>query len=126
VKRGAKLVNSRGQVDDKAWGTFAEWVDDYGPVDGEVVGVAMFSDPKNFRHPTRWHARTYGLLAANPFGEGDFPHDASQPKQGPKTIAKGEKLPLHYRVYLHAGDPTQANIESAYHAFTATSQPPEN
>jgi len=126
AKQGAKLVNSRGQGDDKAWGTFAEWVDDYGPVDGEVVGVAMFSDPKNFRHPTRWHARTYGLLAANPFGEGEFPRDTSQPKQGPKTIAKGEKLPLHYRIYLHAGDPTQAKIESAYQAFTATSQPPEN
>jgi hypothetical protein len=125
---GAHIVNSRGQVDDKAWGMFAEWVDDYGPVDGEVVGLAMFSDPKNFRHPTRWHARTYGLLAANPFGDGEFAPDDSQPKQGAKTIAQGEKLPLHYRIYLHSGDPKQANIAAAFRAFAANSdsQPSEN
>jgi len=125
-KQGAHVVNSRGQTDGKAWGMFAEWVDDYGPVDGEVVGLAMLSDPKNFRHPTRWHARTYGLLAANPFGERDFPADQSQPKQGAKTIYQGEKLPLHYRVYLHSGNPTQANIDAAYRAFAADSQAPRN
>jgi hypothetical protein len=124
--KDAHIVNSRGQVDGKAWGMFADWVDDYGPVDGEVVGLAMFSDPKNFRHPTRWHARTYGLLAANPFGEREFARDKSQPPQGATTIAQGEKLPLHYRVYLHAGDPTQANIEAAYRAFAANSQAGEN
>ena len=116
-KQGAHILNSRGQVDDKAWGMFADWVDDYGPVDGEVVGIAMFSDPNNFRHPTRWHARTYGLLAANPFGDGEFAKDDSQPKQGAKTIAKGEKLPLHYRVLLHAGNPQEANVQQAYDAF---------
>jgi Family of unknown function (DUF6807) len=125
-KQGAHIVNSRGQVDGKAWGMYADWLDDSGPVDGEMVGLAMFNDPQNIRHPTRWHARTYGLLAANPFGEGDFPADKSQPKQGPKTIPQGEKLPLHYRVYLHSGDPTQANIEAAYRAFAAKSQPPQN
>ena len=75
--------------------------------------------PSNYRHPTRWHARTYGLLAANPFGEGDFPKDDSQPKQGPKTLAKGEKLPLRYRVLLHSGDPQEANVQKAYEKFIA-------
>jgi hypothetical protein len=98
---------------------FGNWIDDYGPVDGEVVGIAMFSHPDNYRHPTRWHARTYGLLAANPFGEGEFPKDDSQPKQGAKSLAKGEKLPLHYRVLLHSGDPQEAHVQKAYEKFIA-------
>jgi hypothetical protein len=116
-KKGAHILNSRGQVDERAWGQFAEWVDDYGPVDGEVVGIAMFSHPENFRHPTRWHARTYGLLAANPFGDAEFGPDSSQPKQGAVTIPKGDELVLRYRVLLHAGDPQEADVAAAYQKF---------
>jgi hypothetical protein len=116
-KQGARLVNNRGHKDGEAWGMFADWIDDYGPVDGEVVGIAMFNHPDNFKSPTRWHARTYGLLAANPFGEGDFPKDEGQGKQGPKTIAKGDKLSLHYRVLLHPGDADEGRVQQAYEKF---------
>ena len=61
-------------------------------------------------------ART-ACLAANPFGDGEFPKDDSQPKQGAKTIPKGEKLTLHYRVLFHAGNPTEADVAEAYQAF---------
>jgi hypothetical protein len=118
-RQGAHIVNNRSQQDGQAWGMFAEWIDDYGPVDGQVVGIAMFSHPDNFRHPTRWHARTYGLLAANPFGEGEFPRDASAPKQGPVTVARGDELTLRYRLLLHAGDPEEANVAAAYREFAA-------
>jgi hypothetical protein len=117
-KQGAHIVNNRGHKDGAAWGMFAEWLDDYGPVEGETLGIAMFSHPSNYRHPTRWHARTYGLLAANPFGEGEFPKDDSQPKQGAKTLAKGEKLPLRYRVLFHSGTPEEAGVQKAYEKFT--------
>ena len=120
AKQGAEIVNSRGQHNADAWGMFADWVDDYGPVDGETIGVAMFNHPSNFRNPTRWHARTYGLLAANPFGDAEFPRDSFAPKQEPVTIAKGQELPLRYRVLLHRGDPDAAGIAEAYKAFAAT------
>lgn len=119
AKQGAKLVNSRGMADGDAWGMFADWIDNYGPIDGEELGIAILSHPSNYRHPTRWHARTYGLLAANPFGEGEFPKDGSQPKQGAKTLAKGEKLSLRYRVLLHQGDPDQAKVQQAYEKYIA-------
>jgi hypothetical protein len=118
--QGAAIVNSRGQHNAEAWGMFADWVDDFGPVDGETVGIALFNHPSNFRHPTRWHARTYGLLAANPFGDTEFPPDAAEPKQTAVTIAKGGELALRYRVLLHRGDPTAANIAQAYQDFAAT------
>ena len=49
------------------WGSKSAWVDYSGPVGNSVVGVAVFDDPKN-PYPACWHARDYGLLAANPYG----------------------------------------------------------
>ena len=43
-----RLVNSNGAVGEKAiWGKRADWVDDYGHVAGEDVGIAIFDSPKN-------------------------------------------------------------------------------
>ena len=120
AKQGAAIINSRRQRDAEAWGMFADWVDDFGPVDGETIGIALFNHPSNFRNPTRWHARTYGLLAANPFGDSEFPPDSTAPKQGAVTIAKGEQLALRYRVLLHRGDPAEADVAKAYQDFGAT------
>ena len=53
--------------------TRAEWIDYYGPdASGRTVGIAMFDHPNNLRFPVHWHARTYGLLAANRFGTDHF------------------------------------------------------
>jgi hypothetical protein len=46
---GGRFVNSRGQVNGDAWGMPAEWVDYHGPVDNELVGIAIFSHPSSFR-----------------------------------------------------------------------------
>jgi Methane oxygenase PmoA len=125
AKEGASIVNSRGQHNADAWGMFADWVDDSGPVDGEIVGVTLFNHPSNFRSPTRWHARTYGLLAANPFGDSEFPKDPTAPQQAAVTIAKGQELALRYRVLLHRGDPEAAGVAAAYKQFAATPTPAE-
>jgi hypothetical protein len=120
AKQGAAIINSRGQRDAEAWGMFADWIDDFGPVDGETIGIALFNHPSNCRNPTRWHARTYGLLAANPFGDSEFPPDSTAPKQAAVTVAKGDQLALRYRVLLHRGDPAEADVAKAYQDFAAT------
>jgi len=66
------IVNSEGVRDGETWGKRAKWCDYFGPVNGKIVGVAMFDHPKNPRYPTWWHVRDYGLFAANPFGVHDF------------------------------------------------------
>ncbi len=53
--------------DGEMWGKRAAWVDYSGPIDGQTLGIAFFDDPGNPGHPNRWHARDYGLFAANPF-----------------------------------------------------------
>ncbi len=112
------MVDSNGATGEKAiWGKRADWVDCYGNVAGEDVGVAIFDHPKNLRYPTYWHARHYGLLAANPFGLREFLHDRRS--NGSFVIAAGESLTLRYRVFIHHGDFHEAHVVDAYKQYAA-------
>jgi len=123
AKKGGRIVNSEGLENAAAWGMPARWVDYTGPVDGEIVGITMMSHPDSFRPVPRWHVRTYGLFAANPIGQKDFPHpEAAQ--QGPITIKNGDSLKLHYRVLLHRGKTDAAEIEKAFDEFVRTKPRP--
>jgi hypothetical protein len=118
AEQGGRIVNSEGQEDAGAWGMPARWVDYTGPVNGETVGVAMFSHPESFRPKTRWHVRGYGLFAANPFGHRDFPKPELS-EQGAVTIPKGDELTLRYRVLLHKGGTNKSELEKAFQEFAA-------
>lgn len=97
-----KAVNSEGAEGKSIWGQPAAWVAYYGPIDGRPMYLLMIDHPENFRHPTTWHARDYGLVAANPFGLHDF---LGQPQGAGKVeLAKGERLRLRYRLVVGAGD----------------------
>ena len=86
---------------------------------GNPAGITIFDMPDSFRHPTRWHVRTYGLFAANPFGERDFSpgRDAPENRQGEVKLAQGEKLRLHYRVLFHRGDLSAEQLGEIYDSY---------
>ena len=112
------LVNSDvGVGENQIWGKRASWVDYYGKVGDEELGVAIFDSPKSFRHPTYWHARGYGLFAVNPFGIREFTGDND--KDGSWTIPLGKSLTLRYRVFIHHGDYKQAHVAAAYQQYAA-------
>ena len=108
------IVTSEGLVDGAAWGKPASWVDYHGPVQGETLGIAILNHPSSFRYPTGWHVRTYGLFAANPFGEGDF---RGEQVETAYTMKKGESLSLRYRVIFHAGDEKKGKIAEAFATY---------
>jgi hypothetical protein len=114
--RTGHMVDSQGREGEKqVWGKRADWVDFYGVVDGEPLGIAMFDHPSNPRHPTYWHTRSYGLFAANIFGVRDFENDKS--KDGSLTLAPGETLRFRYRVVIHPGDVHSAHIARLYEDY---------
>jgi len=122
VDRGqGHIVNARGDRDGQAWGKAAEWCDYYGPIEGEVVGIAVFDHPANLRHPTYWHVRDYGLFAANPFG---LSHFVGQGHDGTFTLAAGQGLVFRYRVYLHRGDSERAQVARKYQEWLGPPLPP--
>jgi hypothetical protein len=111
------IVTSEGKKDGAAWGTRADWCDYYGPVEGKTAGVAIFDNPANPRHPTWWHVRTYGLFAANPYGQAQF-EKLPDKAAGDYKIAPGESISYRYRFYFHAGDTEQAKVAEHYHDYT--------
>ena len=112
-----QIVTSAGITGAEAWGTKAAWVDYHGPVNGKMVGVAIFDHPGNLRHPTWWHVRDYGLFAANPFGQRYF-EKLKDTTAGNYTIPPGKSLTQRYRFYFHKGDTKQAQVDSQYRAWS--------
>src|SRR5436305_1376354 len=64
--------SSEGLVGDSVWGTRGRWTMLSGTVAGEPITLAILDHPKNVGFPTYWHARGYGLFAANPLGRKAF------------------------------------------------------
>ena len=110
------IVNSAGVRDNDTWGKRAEWCDYYGPVDGKIVGIAIFDHPGNPRHPTWWHVRDYGLFAANPFGQHDFEKLADK-TAGNLVVPAGKSVTFRYRFYFHTGDHQQADVAGKYKQY---------
>src|SRR5258708_1915929 len=110
------IVNSNGVRDGDAWGKRADWCDYYGPVDGKIVGIAVFDHPRNPRHPTWWHVRDYGLFAANPFGQHDF-EKLPDKTAGNLVVPSGKSVTFRYRVYMHEGDEKQAEVARRYEEY---------
>jgi hypothetical protein len=116
-----RCMNSAGDRGADVWGKRARWVTFWGPVAGRTVGVSMLDHPGNLRHPTHWHAREYGLVAANPFGVHDF--TGAAPGTGDHTIPAGGTLALRYLLVFHEGDPQAAGIDDVWRRWTAAEAP---
>jgi hypothetical protein len=117
VKRGqgGRITNAEGVTDAAAWGKPSPWVDYTGPVAGETVGIAILNHPDSFRYPTTWHVRDYGLFAANPFGW----HDFGLGRSGEHTLLPGGSISFRYRVVLHKGDTSSAQIPAVFQAYVS-------
>jgi hypothetical protein len=112
------IVLSTGARDQQTWGKRADWCDYYGPVEGQIVGVAIFDHPSNPRHPTWWHVRDYGLFAANPWGIHDF--ERKPPATGDMTIEPGQSVTFRYRFYIHQGNDKEARVAEHYSEYSKT------
>lgn len=92
--------SSKGVTGEAVWGTRAEWMDLYGTVGGEKVSVAVCDHSANPGYPTYWHARGYGLFAANPLGWTDF---TKGERSFNFTLKPGESTTFRYRVIISSG-----------------------
>jgi len=116
AKEGGHIVTSDGATDKDAWGKRADWCDFNGPVGGEKLGIAVLNHPTSFRYPTPWHARTYGLFTANPFG---LKTVAGESEEGFVTLKKGESFSMRHRIILHRGNEKDADIAGAWKRYAA-------
>jgi len=117
------ILDSEGRRDQACWGKRSKWVAFHGPDErGEAAVIAIFDHPSNLRHPTWWHARSYGLLAANPFGIHDF-EDREDEDAGDFELAKGESLTQRYLLLIHHGAPASAKLDVRWNNFSQPETP---
>lgn len=117
------ITNSGGGTgEDDCWGKPAEWCDISGTIGKRLYGVTIIDHPANPGHPSRWHVRKYGLLAANIFGLAAFEKGKSG-KSGAMVIRPGEEAVFLYRVVVHPGAVDGSRIAAAAAAFAGSADP---
>jgi hypothetical protein len=85
-----------------------------GTAKGEEVTLGIFDHPKNPTYPTYWHARGYGLFAANPFGAKEFTKGATTLNY---TLQPGQAATFRFRILIHSGKLTREQTETLYQQF---------
>ncbi len=100
-------LSSEGVEGGDVWGTRAKWMELYGKVNGENIAVVIFDHPDNPGYPTYWHARGYGLFAANTLGQKIFSNGKEEMNF---YIDKGKSATFKYRLAVFSGKPSIEEI----------------
>jgi hypothetical protein len=108
-------TSSEGLTGDAVWGTRARWMALAGRVGDEAVTLLLLDHPKNPGHPTYWHARGYGLFAANPFGAKAFTNGKAEATT--YSLDAGARARFRHRLVILAGPFSAAKAEAAWQAF---------
>jgi len=96
-------ITSAGKTGNDAWSTRGVWCKVYGKMGADSVSIAIIDHPENPNYPTFWHARGYGLFAANPLGEKVFTNGKSAKNL---HLKKGESVTFRYKIIIDNGDKT--------------------
>ena len=101
-------LTSENITGDSAWGKRGRWCKVFGKIGTDSVSITIFDYPENPNYPTFWHARGYGLFAANPLGEKIFTNGKSAFHL---TLKKGDIIRFRYRILIQNGNTTPALSE---------------
>lgn len=114
-------ISSNGDETAKnVWGKRARWVALEGNKDGKEVGIAILNYAPSTNYPTYWHARDYGLFAANPLGQLAFQEKlkVSDPKPFALTLEPGESAHFNFYIVIYDGKRTAEQIENMFEGFS--------
>jgi hypothetical protein len=109
-----RYTSSEGKTGDAVWATRAPWTMLSGTVGSEPVTIAIFDHPKNPTHPTYWHARGYGLFAANPFGAKAYTDGKAETNF---ALEPKQSVILRHRILILSGPTTTEQVAGQYARF---------
>lgn len=110
-------LTSEGQKGDAAWGTRGRWCNLSGRIGDEPVTVTILDHPENPGFPTYWHARGYGLFAANPLGQKVFSNGKEELNF---SLAPHASATFRYRIVISSAILSPEASEALYQDFVAT------
>tara|TARA_Y100001972_G_scaffold127766_1_gene185744 strand:- start:4382 stop:5404 length:1023 start_codon:yes stop_codon:yes gene_type:complete len=101
-------LSSEGITGGDVWGTRADWMKLSGQINGESVALVIYDTKDNPGYPTYWHARGYGLFAANPLGQKIFSEGKEELNF---ALEAGESATFYHRIGIFSEDPSPEKIE---------------
>jgi len=107
-------LNSEGVTGGDVWGKRARWCALSGTIDSKDVTVVIMDRPGNVGYPTYWHARGYGLFAANPLGQKIFSNGEQELNF---ALKPHESVTFNYRIEILNGKQDKEQIEKEYQQF---------
>jgi hypothetical protein len=109
-------LTSEGKAGNDAWGTRGKWCLLYGKKNREPVSIAIIDHTANPGYPTYWHARGYGLFAANTLGQEAL---SGGKEKLDFSLAPGQSATFRYKIILSDGVvPTAAELNNAASTFS--------
>jgi len=118
---GEYLSSNGDKTEKNIWGKRAKWVrieaqDDF----DDTHGIAIINHPDSVNYPTYWHARGYGLFAANPLGQEMFQQTrkVENPEPFALKLEPGEKVIFKFRLLVYDGARTPEQIEKISQQYT--------
>ena len=109
-----RYTSSEGKTGDAVWATRAPWTMLSGTIGSEPITLAILDHPKNPTHPTYWHARGYGLFAANPFGAKAYTDGKVETNF---SLEPGQSVTLKHRVLILSGPTTADQVSAQYKRY---------
>jgi Methane oxygenase PmoA len=109
-------TSSEGKTGDAVWATRGRWTMLTGQIGPQALTLGILDHPQNPGFPTYWHARGYGLFAANPLGRKIFT-DGKQPALD-LTLEPGASVTFRYRLVILQGRAAPDRLEREYAAFS--------
>jgi hypothetical protein len=110
-----KYVSSEGKEGDAVWGTRGRWTLLQGAVGELPVTLALFDHPSNVGFPTYWHARGYGLFAANNLGQSAMSNGTQSLNF---VLAPGKRVTFRHQLVILDGFLGPVEMEQHYTLFT--------
>ena len=94
------FLSSSGLTGNDVWGTKGNWCMSFGQKNGDSISVIILDHPANPGYPSYWHARGYGLFAANPLGQEIFSNGKEKLNF---SLESGASVTFKYRVIIQNG-----------------------
>ncbi len=108
-------INSEGVEGLDTWGLRSNWVNLRSSIGEEKISLAILDHSENPGYPTYWHARGYGLFAANPLGQAVF----SKGKEKLNLqLKKGESVTFKHRIIVASGELNKATLDANFAQFS--------
>lgn len=118
---GEYLSSEGERTEENVWGKRAKWMrlEAEAVQDTVTTGIIIMNHPNSVNYPTFWHARGYGLFAANPLGQSVFQEGRGMENPEPLnfTIAQGDSAIFKYKMVVYEGHMTQEQIEEEFQVY---------